>query len=109
MSWVNCDPMSRMRIRELIGEKWFSARLRRPLKLFAAAAENLSKLPLWTLQRQKLHLLRVQVEQRRTWSPEQPAACLAWIDEQRVALRLHVLLMREAVHDHAVRHDGPLL
>src|SRR5438874_10806725 len=86
MSWVNCDPMSRMRIREVTSE-----------------------FPLRCVEVEKLHLSGIEVENRRAGRPVQPAACLAGIHYQRIALRLHGLLMRKPVHDEAVRLHGAFL
>src|SRR5258705_11432267 len=80
MSCVNCEPMSRMRMRELMP----------------------SELPLRPVEGDELHLLGVEVEKRAPRRSIQPAAGLAWIDLQRVAQRLHALLMREPVDDDAV-------
>src|SRR4051812_35137061 len=61
MSCVNCDPMSRMRMRELMA----------------------SVLPLRSVECEELHLLGVEVEQRGARRSEHPPACLARVHDQR--------------------------
>src|SRR6266513_6461382 len=80
MSCVNCEPMSMMRIRELIA----------------------SELPFRTAEIEELHLLGVEVEQRGSRRSVQPPARLAWVHDHRVILRFETLLVGKAVHDDAV-------
>ena len=55
------------------------------------------------------HLARVEVEHRRRRRAVQPTAPLAGIHDQRFAARLHLLLMRVAVHHDLVREHRPLV
>src|SRR5436190_12901655 len=71
MSCVNCEPKSRIRMRDVTP----------------------SVFPLRSVQRQELHLLGVEIEQCGARRAIQPSATLAGAHDQRITLRLHVLFV----------------
>src|SRR5205814_8038480 len=72
ISCVNCDPKSRMRIRELMIS---------------------SEFPLLASQREELDFLRVEIEHGGAGCSVQPSAALAGVHDECVAGRLERLLM----------------
>src|SRR5437867_2742889 len=86
MSCVNCDPISMMRIRDVMSE-----------------------FPLWSAQREKLNLLGVEIEDRCSRRAVQPAARFAWVHNDGIILRLECLLVGKAMHDNTVRFHRALL
>src|SRR5258708_5042896 len=85
MSWVNWEPQSRIRMREDIG----------------------SELPVWLTELDELHGPGLEVQDRGRRRSVDPSARLSGIDDQRVAARLHALLVLEPVHHEVVALDGP--
>src|ERR1017187_5082932 len=132
MSWVNWLPQSRIRILDdiTVPKRTLSpdsrqsdsaqttaslpnrARIGNKAVVRQLAAEScqvralpFSKLPLRLRKLQELDMFCVQIEHRRRGRAVDPAARLARIDDQRIAARLHRLLVFAAVHDDVMRLD----
>src|SRR5688500_17881094 len=101
ISCVNWDPKSRSRILAALMWWWRPVGVEHLQFRQCWCVQRASELPLGAVQSDEVHLLGIQVEDRGAGRPVHPAAGLAGIHDERVALLLQALLVREAVDDDA--------